>query len=93
MDGQHGHPARAPNSDLAHAFINYLLDPAIAARNAEHVHFATPNQAALALLPAELKDDRSIYPPATVLDRCEWLQDRGPAVAKIEQLSRKVRQG
>jgi len=85
-------PKGAQHVALAHEFINYLLDPAIAARNAEHVHFATPNRAALEKLPAELRNDGSIYPTPAVLDKCEWLQDRGAKVAKIEQLWREVRQ-
>lgn len=86
-------PSNAPSADLAHAFINFLLDPAIAARNAEYVHFATPNRAALALLPKELRDDQSVYPPAEVIARCQWLEDRGPAIVKIEELWREVRAG
>jgi spermidine/putrescine-binding protein len=86
-------PRNAPSADLAHAFINFLLDPQVAARNAEYIHFATPNQAALALLPQDLQDDRSVYPPAEVIARCQWLEDRGPAIVKIEQLWREVRAG
>ena len=85
-------PRGATNLPLAHDFINFLLDPAVAARNAAHVHFATPNRTALGQLPAELKADPAIYPPANVLARCEWLQHRGAAVVKIEQLWREVRQ-
>ena len=85
-------PLGAKNLSLAHDFMNFLLDPAVAARNAAHVHFATPNRTALAQLPAELRADPAIYPPPEVLARCEWLEHRGAAVAKIEQLWREVRQ-
>ncbi len=82
----------AKNLELAHRFINFLLDPEIAARNAQYVHYATPNREALALLPAEVRNDPAIYPPAEVLDRCGWLEDRGEAIAKVEQVWRQVRQ-
>ena len=37
-------PKGAENPRLAHAFIDFLLDPAIAARNANFVQYATPNK-------------------------------------------------
>jgi spermidine/putrescine transport system substrate-binding protein len=82
----------AKNVELAHRFINFFLDPEIAARNAQYVHYASPNREALALLPAEVRNDPAIYPPAEVLDRCGWLEDRGEAIAKVEQVWRQVRQ-
>jgi spermidine/putrescine transport system substrate-binding protein len=80
------------NQGLAHEFINFLLDPVLAARNAEYVHYATPNQAALALLPSEVRDDEAIYPSKSLLDRCHWLDDRGAEIVKVEQVWREVRQ-
>src|SRR5437773_2859315 len=56
-------PKTARNVDLAHAFINYLLDPNIAALNALKVNYATPNAAARHLLPAAMLADERIYPP------------------------------
>lgn len=82
----------AKNVALAHAFINFLLEPAIAARNAQFVHYATPNREALALLPQEVRDDETIYPPQAILDRCDWLTDRGADIAKVERVWREVRQ-
>lgn len=82
----------AKNVELAHRFINFLLDPEVAARNAQFVHYATPNREALALLPSEVRDDSAVYPPAEVLDRCGWLEDRGQAIAKVERVWRTVRQ-
>jgi spermidine/putrescine transport system substrate-binding protein len=85
-------PRAAPNAQLAHRFINFLLDPEVAARNAEYVHYATPNLAALKRLPADERNDASVYPPKATLDRCEWLKDRGAEIAKVERVWREVRQ-
>jgi spermidine/putrescine transport system substrate-binding protein len=82
----------AKHSELAHRFINFLLEPEIAARNAQFVHYATPNQNALQLLPGSVRNDPTIYPPPAVLDRCGWLEDRGAAIAKVERIWREVRQ-
>jgi len=85
-------PKAAQNVELAHAFINYLLEPSVAVLNAKKVNYATPNATAREQLPAAMLADESIYPPAEVLARCTALQDRGPDIEKIEQVWRVVRQ-
>jgi spermidine/putrescine transport system substrate-binding protein len=84
-------PAAARNVELAHEFINYLLDPAVAAMNAKKVNYATPNMAARSLLPPQMLSDESIYPRPEVLKRCEWLKNRGAEIEKIERVWRVVR--
>ncbi len=54
-------PADAPHVANAHRFIEYLLDPAVAAANSNAIHFATGNQAAQPLLRPELRNE-NIYP-------------------------------
>lgn len=45
-------PTDAPHPNNAHAFINFLLDPAIAAENSNAIHFPNGNaQSQGALLP------------------------------------------
>jgi spermidine/putrescine transport system substrate-binding protein len=85
-------PRAASEVELAHQFIDYLLEPEVAARNAQHVHYATPNRTALAMLPAEIRQDESVYPPPATLDRCAWLENRGERIEKIEAIWREVRQ-
>jgi spermidine/putrescine transport system substrate-binding protein len=63
--------ANAPNPKLAYAFLDFLNEPAIAARNAAFVNFATPNQAAARLMPAAYRGNPSIYPPAKTLANSE----------------------
>jgi spermidine/putrescine transport system permease protein len=84
-------PKDAPNPELAHAFINYLLRPDVAVRNARKVRYASPNKAARPLMDADLLHDPAVYPPAAVLDRCGWLEDRGQDIRKIERVWREVR--
>ena len=84
-------PKGAPNSELAHAFINYLLEADVAVRNARKVRYASPNRAARPKMDADLLDDPAVYPPTAVLDRCRWLEDRGQDIRKIERVWRDVR--
>lgn len=64
-------PKDAVNVDAALKYINNMLDPQVAADNANFVHYATPNKAALdkGLIAAEDKDNPAIYPAADVMSK------------------------
>ena len=62
-------PTDAPNVDNAHRFINFLLQPEVIAQVSNYVKYANANLAATPLLPADIRDDPAIYPPADVRDR------------------------
>ncbi len=62
-------PADAPNPESAHAFINFILKPEIAAEITEYVHYANPNAAADDFLPEDILDDPAIYPSDDVMDK------------------------
>lgn len=62
-------PADAPNAENAHAFINFILDPEIAAEISEYVRYANPNAAADEYLADELLNDPAIYPSADVMQK------------------------
>jgi spermidine/putrescine transport system substrate-binding protein len=72
-------PARAPNRDLAERFINYLLEPSIAARTARFNRVATPNQAAKQFVDPKDLQNPAIYPPPDVMSRLEFANDLGEA--------------
>jgi spermidine/putrescine-binding protein len=84
-------PRGAQNPRLAHAFIDFLLEPDIGARNANFVKYPTANRAARERIDPSLRDDPAIYPPKEILDRCQWLEDRGPAIARIEEVWQSIR--
>jgi spermidine/putrescine-binding protein len=85
-------PKGAPSPKLAHKFINFMLDAKVAARNAKKVRYASPNKAARALMDNSLLNDPVIYPPQKVLDKCQWLDDRGQDIKKIEKIWEAVKQ-
>lgn len=80
-------PADAPNANNAHAFINFILDPEIAAEITDYVRYANPNSAANAYLPEELLSDRAIYPESEVMQNLfvplEKPQDAQRALTRI----------
>ncbi|MCS6882044.1 MAG: spermidine/putrescine ABC transporter substrate-binding protein [Oscillochloridaceae bacterium] len=64
----------SPSSYTAHVFINFLLDPEVAAQNAEWSGFLTPNQDALPLLSEEMQAlyAEGFAPDDQVRQRLEW---------------------
>ncbi len=63
--------AGAPSPDKAHAWINFMLRPDNAAREALYTRYASGNRTALDLLPNNMKTDPAIYPPEDVLGKLE----------------------
>jgi putrescine transport system substrate-binding protein len=57
-------PADAPNRDGAHAFVNFVMRPEIAAAAANETGFATANKAALTLVDAKIRGNPNFYPSA-----------------------------
>jgi putrescine transport system substrate-binding protein len=56
-------PTDAPHPLNAHAFLNFLMRPEIAAQNTKYILQASANKLADQYLPAEIKNDPLIYPP------------------------------
>ena len=55
-------PADAPHVDNAHAFINFMLKPEIAARNSNYVYYANGNKGSQKFLNDDVIGDKAIYP-------------------------------
>ncbi len=59
-------PKDAPNPANALRFLDFLLEPKVAAASSELTGYANGNKAALALLPKDISGNPLIYPPADV---------------------------
>ena len=59
-------PADAPHPNNAHAFINFMMKPEVAAANSNFVNYATGNAASLALVDESVRNDPGVYPSAEV---------------------------
>lgn len=70
-------PKGAPRPDNAHRFINFILDANNGAKIYNKIKYPTPNGAALALMPAEYRNSRVIFPPPEVMARCEYADFEG----------------
>jgi spermidine/putrescine transport system substrate-binding protein len=74
-------PADAREVALAHAFINFLQDPAVAAENTAFIYFLCPNKDSYPLLPAEIRDNPGIFMAPEIRAKSEMIADIGPANA------------
>ena len=59
-------PAGAPHRENAHLFLNHLMEPQVAAAITNYVYYPNAISAATEHLAPEIRDDPSIYPPATI---------------------------
>jgi len=59
-------PADAPHPNNAHAFINFMMKPEVAAANSNFVNYATGNAASLPMVDESVRNDPGVYPPAEV---------------------------
>ena len=64
-------PKTVKNQDVAYAFINFMLKPENALKNAEYVGYSTPNLPAKEMLPEETREDKSFYPDAATMKHLE----------------------
>jgi len=62
-------PRDAPDPDEAHALINYLLKPEVAAKNTNFISYANGNLASQKFIDKSILDDPTIYPDAAVMSK------------------------
>ncbi|GMV40811.1 MAG: spermidine/putrescine ABC transporter [Myxococcales bacterium] len=67
----------APEPALAHAFIDFLLRPDIAAKNMEHVQYRAPNVEAVKLVSQELRENPAVFLDPEILGKSEMIRDLG----------------
>ena len=75
-------PADAAHPDNAHAFIDFLMRPEVAAANSDFVYYANANAAATALVEEELRNNPGVYPTPQVKARLQ------PNLAKSADFTR-----
>ncbi|EHJ51553.1 ABC transporter substrate-binding protein [Streptococcus macacae] len=70
-------PKTVKHKQEAYAFINFMLKPENAARNAKYIGYATPNVKAKNLLPAAIKNNKAFYPDNETIRRLEVYNNLG----------------
>ena len=75
-------PTTAPHPVAAHQWINWLLTPSTAATEMEYHNYAIAEPDAIALLPAELKDDPLFNVPKSYTDGYHYILNVSPEVVQ-----------
>jgi spermidine/putrescine transport system substrate-binding protein len=81
-------PRRAPNPRAAHAFLNYILRPEVAAEIADQTGYGPANGAAVSLMKTPVPP-----PDAATMARLEFPRDAGPAKDLLDRLWTEVKAG
>lgn len=78
--------ASSERIDTALHFVNYLMDPEVAAAVTNFTFYASPNEAANEFIEPEILEDPGIYPPEEVLAKLQWLEEVGDAVFDYDEM-------
>ncbi|QAR32653.1 spermidine/putrescine ABC transporter substrate-binding protein [Geovibrio thiophilus] len=78
-------PAKAPNPEAAHKWINWILDPKIGAELSNYNSYATPNQASLPFIEKEQRENTGIYPSDDVMKKLNPIIDVGNAMRLYDE--------
>ena len=76
-------PTDAPNSDNAHAFLNYIMKPEVMARISNKVKFANANKDSKPMINKEIINNTGIYPPDDVMNKLFLAEIAGPKIDRI----------
>jgi spermidine/putrescine transport system substrate-binding protein len=78
-------PTTSQHKREAELFIDYMLRPEVAAKCAEYVMYATPNEAAKELLSEELIEDELAYPKGDIMEKGEVFIDLGEFTTEYDR--------
>jgi spermidine/putrescine transport system substrate-binding protein len=67
--------AGSPRKALALQLLDFIGSPESAAANAEALTMPTANEKALDLIPAEMRSNQEIYPPADILAKSQYQKE------------------
>ena len=86
-------PAGAKEPGLAHAFINFLHDPAVAAENTTFLGYLCPNKDSYGLLSPELRNDPAVFMSPELRAKSEVINDLGAANALYIKIWDEIKSG
>lgn len=76
-------PKEAPHKDNAYLFLNFMMRPEIAKEVALATHFMTTNLSARKLLPENIRNNPTVYPPQEVMRKGQFQTDIGDETSSL----------
>ena len=86
-------PADAREIVLAHKFIDFILDPRVAAEMTEFICYLCPNEVSYQYLSGEFRTNPILFPPPEVVEKLEMIGDVGPSQVKYEKIWQEIQAG
>ena len=86
-------PADAREILLAHKFIDFILDPRVAAEMTEYICYLCPNEVSYQYLSEESRRNPLLFPPPEVVEKLEMIADLGAANAKYAKIWDEIQAG
>lgn len=86
-------PKNAPHKDLAQEFLDFVMEPEIAAEICLTTGYSTPSRAGRALLPRSVQDNRAMFPSDAQMSLLKTFEDLGEAAALHDRLWTEVKSG
>lgn len=78
-------PASAPHKQLAHQFIDWVLEAEVAAEICNTTLWSTPNRAAIPFLRPEIRESPILFPPEQRLKSLEMMRDLGETTVLLSR--------
>ena len=79
-------PKDAKETPLAHAFINFIHDPDVAAENTNFISYVCPNKTSYPKVDPALRNNPAVFLAPEVKAKCEVIDDLGPDTAKYTKI-------
>jgi len=76
-------PKDAPDPAEAHALVDYLLKPEVAAKNTNYISYANGNLASQKFIDKSILDDKSIYPDDAEMKRLYTIAAHDPKTQRL----------
>jgi spermidine/putrescine transport system substrate-binding protein len=84
-------PETSKEAYTAELFINFILQPEVAAQITNFTWFGSPVEAANEFIDPEILEEPAIYPPPEVMAKLEWIEDVGDATPLYERIWTEVK--
>jgi spermidine/putrescine-binding protein len=79
-------PANSERQETARHFMNYLMEPEVAAAITNFTFYPSANEAAKEFIDPEILNNPGIYPPPEVAAKLQWLTDVGDAIFIYDEM-------
>jgi putrescine transport system substrate-binding protein len=76
-------PADAKHVDEAHAFLNYIMKPEVAAKASNYIFYANGNKTSQEFIDKEIREDPAIYPDEATLQNLFTVSPYDPKTQRV----------